>query len=154
MNSARKNQDNASPELYLKADVVRLALPAQHKFLNVVGTCIRALITNENNVSDRDALIYNIELAVHEACANIVEHAYAGLSGRIEVIFRLVEEPRQLIVDLGDNGRSFDLESVSEPDLDQPHTNGYGLFLVHQLMDQVEYIPEPGNNRWRLVKQY
>jgi serine/threonine-protein kinase RsbW len=153
VSSVHKNQGNA-PEMYHKSEVVRLTVPAHHKFLNVVGTCIRALITNEGNVTDRDALIYNIELAVHEACANIVEHAYAGLSGQIEVVFTLVEEPRQFVVDLGDNGRSFELDSVSAPDLDQPHTSGYGLFLVHQLMDQVEYHPNPGSNRWRLIKQY
>ncbi|MBE2220076.1 MAG: ATP-binding protein [Anaerolineae bacterium] len=153
MNAARKNQESIN-EVYLKADVIRLTVPAQHKFLNVVGTCIRALITNESNVSDRDTLIYNIELAVHEACANIVEHAYAGLSGRIEVAFTLVEEPRRFIVELGDNGRSFDLSTVSAPDLTKPQTGGYGLFLVHQLMDKVDYYPEPGNNHWRLVKQY
>jgi serine/threonine-protein kinase RsbW len=153
VNAARKNQEEMT-EVYLKSDVVRLNVPAQHKFLNVVGNCIRSLITNESAVSDKDALIYNIELAVHEACANIVEHAYAGLPGRIEVAFILVEMPRQLVVELKDNGRSFDLSSVSEPDLDQPHTGGYGLFLVHQLMDLVEYQPDPGNNLWRLTKQY
>ena len=153
MNSARKDQENVT-ETYGKRDVVRLNLPAEHKYLNVVGTCIRALITNESGVTDRDALIYNIELAVHEACANIVEHAYAGLSGRIEVTFTLAEKPRQFIVDLGDNGRSFDIASVSAPDLSQALTGGYGLFLVHQLMDTVEYHPEPGNNRWHLIKQY
>jgi serine/threonine-protein kinase RsbW len=151
--SARKNQESKN-EIYLKANVVQLTVPAQHRFLNVVGTCIRALITNERNVPDKDALIYNIELAVHEACANIIEHAYAGLSGRIDVMFKLVEEPRQFIVELGDNGRSFDLSTISAPDLDEPRTSGYGLFLVHQLMDKVEYYPEPGNNRWRLVKEY
>ncbi len=153
MNSSRENQEKVN-EVYLKGDVVRLNVPAQHKFLNVIGTCIRALITNERAVPEKDALIYNIELAVHEACANIVEHAYAGLSGRIEVAFTLVQEPRKLVVELGDNGRSFDLSSVSEPDLDKPHTSGYGLFLVHQLMDNVEYHPEPGHNLWRLTKQY
>lgn len=153
MNSYHKDQENITGT-YVKTDVIRLTVPAQHKFLNVVGTCIRALITNENGVGDRDALIYNIELAVHEACANIVEHAYAGLSGRIDVTFTLADKPRQFIIDLGDNGRSFDIDSVTEPDLNQAHTGGYGLFLVHQLMDDVEYHPEPGNNRWRLIKQY
>lgn len=138
----------------MKSELVRLNIPAQHKFLNVVGASIRALVANESDIADKDALIYNIELAVHEALANIVEHAYAGLSGRIEVTFTLVQDPRQLIVELGDNGRSFDLSTVSKPDLDQPHTSGYGLFLVHQLMDKVEYFPDPGNNRWQLTKYY
>lgn len=30
---------------------------------------------------------------------------------------------------------------------------GAGLFLVRRLMDAVEYVPSPGANRWRLVKQ-
>ena len=59
MNAARKNQEEVT-EVYLKPDVVRLNVPAQHKFLNVVGNCIRSLITNESAVSDKDALIYNI----------------------------------------------------------------------------------------------
>ena len=29
---------------------------------------------------------------------------------------------------------------------------GAGLFLVRRLMDEVDYIPSPGANRWRLVK--
>jgi serine/threonine-protein kinase RsbW len=153
VNSAGKNQSSRT-EIFSKTNVVKVTIPAEHKYLNVVGNCVRALITNENGVSDRDYLIYNIELAVHEACANIVEHAYAGLPGRIEVTFILKEEPRQLIVELGDNGRSFDLDTVSQPDLDKANTSGYGLFLVHQLMDQVNYFPDPGNNRWQLIKQY
>ena len=30
---------------------------------------------------------------------------------------------------------------------------GAGLFLVRRIMDEVEYIPDAGANRWRLVKQ-
>jgi len=152
--NAKDKEQKSAIEMVSKVDVIQLTVPAEHKFLNVVGTCIRALITNENNVSEMDALIYNIELAVHEACANIVEHAYAGLPGKIDVSFKLVAEPRHLVVELEDNGRSFDLDAVAEPDLSQPHTSGYGLFLVHQLMDQVEYFPKPGENRWRLTKGY
>jgi hypothetical protein len=27
------------------------------------------------------------------------------------------------------------------------------LFLVHELMDEVKYIPQSGNNTWHLVKK-
>jgi serine/threonine-protein kinase RsbW len=151
--SAQKKPEESIDKL-APGQVVRLNLPAQHKFLNVVGNCIRALLANEDQLPDRTALVYNIELAVHEACANIVEHAYAGLPGRIGVTFTLAEPPRCLVVDLEDNGRSFDISTVVEPDLSQPHTGGYGLFLVHQLMDSVSYFPQPGSNHWRLVKNY
>jgi len=145
---------SAQKNLLPHVNNVRLSLPAQHKYLNVVGNCIRALLVNENQLPDQDALIYNVELAVHEVCANIVEHAYAGIAGRIEVVFTLAEEPRQIVVDLHDNGRSFDISTVTEPDLSQPRTSGYGLFLVHHLMDEVSYSPTPGNNHWRLAKRY
>lgn len=153
MNSSQKHPDD-NVERSFQEQIIRLNLPAQHKFLNVVGNCIRALLAYEDQLPDRNALVYNIELAVHEACANIVEHAYAGLPGRINVTFTLREEPRYLMVDLEDNGRSFDITTVAKPDLSQPHTGGYGLFLVHRLMDSVSYSPKPGSNHWRLVKYY
>lgn len=135
-------------------NTVRLEIPATHKYLNVIGSCIHAMLDREQGLAERDSLFYNIELAVHEACTNIVEHAYAGISGRIELTFTLFEEPRQFIVELRDRGQSFNLADVATPNLEQPQTSGYGLFLVHQLMDEVTYHPEPGNNRWRLVKLF
>lgn len=133
-------------------NTVRLELPAIHKYLNVIGSCIHAMLEREQSLPGRDSLFYNIELAVHEACTNIVEHAYAGVSGRIEIAFTLIEEPKQFIIELRDRGQSFNLAAIQAPNLEQPQTSGYGLFLVHQLMDEVTYYPEPGNNRWRLVK--
>ncbi|MCB8987612.1 MAG: ATP-binding protein [Ardenticatenaceae bacterium] len=112
------------------------------------------MLDREQALKEQDSLFYNIELAVHEACTNIVEHAYAGISGRIEIAFTLSEEHRQFIIELRDRGQSFNLADVQSPDLEQPQTSGYGLFLVHQLMDEVSYFPEPGNNRWRLVKNF
>jgi len=134
-------------------NTVRLELPAIHKYLNVIGSCIHAMLDREQSLAERDSLFYNIELAVHEACTNIVEHAYAGITGQIELAFTLTEDPRQFVIELHDRGQSFNLADVVAPNLEQPQTNGYGLFLVHQLMDEVTYYPEPGNNRWRLVKK-
>ena len=57
-----------------------------------------------------------------------------------------------LLVDLFDQGRSFDLANVPQPDLDSAPIRGYGLFLVHELMDDVNYTPNHERNHWRLVK--
>ncbi|MCA9875243.1 MAG: ATP-binding protein [Anaerolineales bacterium] len=148
------NQQEAFVNPLALTNTVRLELPAIHKYLNVIGSCIHAMLDREQALKEQDSLFYNIELAVHEACTNIVEHAYAGISGRIEIAFTLSEEPRQFIIELRDRGQSFNLADVQSPDLEQPQTSGYGLFLVHQLMDEVSYFPEPGNNRWRLVKNF
>ncbi|MBK6325819.1 MAG: ATP-binding protein [Chloroflexi bacterium] len=110
------------------------------------------MLDREQGLPGQESLFYNIELAVHEACTNIVEHAYAGISGRIDIAFTLDESLRQFIIELNDRGQSFSLSDVVAPDLSQPQTSGYGLFLVNQLMDEVTYFPQQGNNRWRLVK--
>jgi serine/threonine-protein kinase RsbW len=59
---------------------------------------------------------------------------------------------RHLTVEIRDTGKPFDLDAVETPGLNEPQIHGYGLFLIQQLMDEVVYIPKPGDNRWRLVK--
>jgi serine/threonine-protein kinase RsbW len=65
-----------------KSDVVRLEIPAAYNYLNLLGSCVRAFFDIADGKSQGSGVAYNVELAVHEACTNIVEHAYAGLPGR------------------------------------------------------------------------
>jgi serine/threonine-protein kinase RsbW len=135
------------------ASVIRLNLPAAHKYLNVVGACLTAMLERLEADLEDETTVYNLELAVHEACTNIVDHAYEGNGGRLDVTFSLAEQPRRLVVDLHDTGRTFNLSGIQEIDLEDPRERGYGLFLVQQLLDEVCYYPETGNNHWRLVKR-
>lgn len=132
--------------------VIRLDIPAAHQYLNILGAAIQALLSRVPGLENRARFIYSVELAVHETCTNIVEHAYDDTTGRIQVTMTMHPEPRELIVDVHDKGRSFDLSQVRTPDLDQVQTHGYGLFLVQELMDEISYQPEDGGNHWRLVK--
>ncbi|MDP9316278.1 MAG: ATP-binding protein [Chloroflexota bacterium] len=134
-------------------DSVQLDLPASHKYLNVLGACIAEMLTRVEGLAERDIVSYNIQLAVHEACTNIVEHAYAGRNdGRIKIALMLDEQPRRLVVDIHDTGGSFDITQAREPNLDDAQIHGYGLFLIRNLMDEMSYTPGPSNNRWHLVK--
>ena len=134
-------------------DIIRLDLPATYKYLNVLGASIGEVMKRAEEVPGLDALSYNIQLAVHEACTNIVGHAYEGVdNGRIKIALSLVAKPGQFIVELEDTGRSFDPSLVHEPDLENGQIHGYGLFLMRSLMDEVSYLPLPNCNRWRLVK--
>ena len=133
-------------------NVIKLDLPATYKYLNVLGAVLTALMERVEGIEERNIVTYNLELALHETCTNIVEHAYGGETGRINIVLTLEEQPRRLIVDLRDSGASFNLEQAPNPNLNQAQENGYGLFLMHQLVDEVTYIPQQGNNHWRLVK--
>jgi len=132
--------------------VIRLEIPATHKYLNVLEACVSAMLERVDSLPDQKTLAYNISLAVHEACANIVQHAYSEQAGSIKAVMRLSDNPRSLTIDLHDNGQPFDMPEIKPPRPDGVQINGYGLFLVHQLMDEVVYRPKKGNNRWRLVK--
>ena len=104
-----------------------------------------------------DRALYEIQLAVDEACANAVHHAYQDMDpGEIEVSCLLDEQG--LIIQVRDWGRGFVPENVEEPDVDAPleerTLGGLGLFLVRQVMDDVEFTfdPEVGN-RLRMTKR-
>ncbi len=133
--------------------VIRLDLPAEHKHLNVIGACLNAILERVDQVTDKDMLAYNLELALHETCTNIVEHAYSEQEGRIRVAMSVIANPqRQLIVDLHDTGSSFNLSDTEDPNLDGAQVHGYGLFLMRQLLDEVVYRSGDASNHWRLVK--
>ncbi len=102
--------------------------------------------------------IYEIDLAVDEASSNIIDHAYKDLpEGEIRLILSHTESAMTIV--LQDDGNGFDLSSVPKPDLDGPleerRERGLGIFLIHELMDQVIYEPTPSNgNQLTLVKYF
>jgi len=134
-------------------NTVELNLPARLQSLSVLEACITALLGQELDLSDREARTFEVVLAVHETCTNIIEHAYRNFPGRVQLALTIFDQPRRLVVDIHDTGEPFDLSEVQPPNLDEAQTRGYGLFLIHHLMDEVNYQPERGNNRWRLVKR-
>ena len=94
--------------------------------------------------------LYELQLAIDEACANVVDHAYPGSDpGDIEVSCRL--DDKLLTIQVRDWGPGFDLAGVEDPDLEAPleerSLGGLGLFLVRQVMDVVQFRsdPEKGN---------
>lgn len=135
------------------AETIRLDLPANVRHLHMLSAVIATLLEPVDDLHERESTIYAVQLAAHEICANIVEHAYADRNdGRIAVALTLSERPRRIVIELYDNGRPFDPTSAPAPDLSVPQTSGYGLFLVRNLVDEVNYTPERAGNRWRLVK--
>jgi serine/threonine-protein kinase RsbW len=87
-----------------------------------------------------------IQLAVDEACANVVAHAYVGMeAGQMEIACRL--EDQDFVVGVRDWGRSFDPDAVADPNIDAPleerTLGGLGLFLIRQVMDKVEFDFDP-----------
>jgi serine/threonine-protein kinase RsbW len=104
---------------------------------------ISEFVTRAAEAAGLDArAVYAVQLAVEEACANIIEHAYGGEGrGDIECTCRVNENG--LTVILRDYGRPFNPTSVPEPDLyaslEDRKIRGLGLYFIRQLMDQVRF---------------
>lgn len=135
-----------------QTQIIRLDLPASYQYANVLGVCIEAVLEHVELMADRKMVTYQARLAAHETFINIVEHAYQEQPERVNVVMAVLENPKRLEIELHDTGQSFALNEVRLPDQHGEQHDGYGLFLMHQLLEQVHYYPETGNNCWHLVK--
>lgn len=98
-------------------------------------------------------------LAVNEACMNIIQHAY-GLRQNGDILLELVLEEDGVTVRITDFADPVDWASCRSRDLDDLRPGGLGLHLIHELMDEVEFLGHPGGRgnalrmkmKWRRCK--
>ncbi len=96
-------------------------------------------------------------LAVDEAVSNIIEHAYdEGLEGEVEI--EVASDDTRFAIMIRDSGKSFDPRRI-DPRIDikdhvrQGKRHGLGIFIMRQIMDEVNYSFKEGvQNELRLVK--
>jgi serine/threonine-protein kinase RsbW len=93
-------------------------------------------------------------LAVHELCMNIVQHAYAGDDGMIDI--RGGWDRARLDIDIWDQGRHHYVtpDEIRPPNIHDYPESGWGIYIVHQVMDSVHYERADEQNHWHLVKYF
>jgi serine/threonine-protein kinase RsbW len=80
----------------------------------------------------------DLGLAVSEACANVIQHAYGGQPGH-PIDLRLNIDETKLVLSIRDMGAPFDVNAYTPPDLSQPQEGGYGVFIMRSMVDEVDY---------------
>jgi anti-sigma regulatory factor (Ser/Thr protein kinase) len=98
-----------------------------------------------------------LELAVDEACANVIEHAYGSDDTR-EVTVKATLDAASVQIEIVDTGRGFDPTTIKEPNLEELMRNkksgGLGLHFIRTVMDEVQYQIVPGEkNELRMIKK-
>lgn len=88
--------------------------------------------------------VYDVELAVDEACTNIIDHSYGGEGlGEIECICEIIDGGLKIIII--DSGCFFNPDAIPIPDVNKPMKlrpeGGLGLFFMRNLMDEVHFDP-------------
>ncbi len=134
------------------SDTIKLEIPADVKYLETVSTLVETAL-NKTHENARDSqVMFAVKLAVHEICVNIIEHAYHGRTGTIQIFVHLVQSPPKIVVELCDQGDPADPAKFVPPNLEEPQVKGYGLYLVKNLVDSVDYSRTGGTNQWTIIK--
>lgn len=116
--------------------------------------CLVEIVAFVTGVARRAGLspdaIQAVQLAVDEACMNIIEHAYRGIEGgNIECLCCV--DSRGLTITLIDHGIPFDFDKVPQPclsaNLEERSERGLGVYIMCRLMDEVRHTfsPQSGN---------
>jgi serine/threonine-protein kinase RsbW len=127
--------------------VVRLEIDSRLDHVELLGRAVRALCAT-SGVPARTCA--HIELALDEAVNNVIRHAYKGEPGhRVEVVYTLADG--RFTIDVIDEGTpmperptpTFDFDPTDVANLPE---GGMGLFIIHSVMDHVEYASRDGRN--------
>jgi serine/threonine-protein kinase RsbW len=130
-----------------------MVIPARYDRIKLACT----FVVDAAQVAGLDeSAVFHCQIAVDEACTNIIEHGYEGEDrGQIEVICQV--EAGRVRIDLLDQAPPFDLTQVPDPQLNQSleetNVGGLGIYFIKKMMDEVSYDHNDGTNRLTMVKR-
>ena len=130
--------------------VLQLCLPADARFLPQTRRAIDGYLADVGTDPEQRS---DVVLALDEACANVVRHAFPhGTTGTIDVRVELTEDV--IIVQVEDQGVGFDPFEVPLREVELEDQAGRGLRIIRQLMSsvQVESPTVSGGTRVRMAK--
>ena len=148
--------------VYLKKSTGKLLIqaPSHGSYLaylrGLVGDLARQIGFPDEDVS-------KIEMAVDEACSNVVKHAYPSKQEWVlqhrdpEIRMDVRAENNRLVIEINDHGQRFDFAAYRPSDvedrIEQMMPHGYGIFIMRKFMDEVQYSSsDQSGNTLRLVK--
>jgi serine/threonine-protein kinase RsbW len=130
-----------------------LILPAVMENLDAL---IDFFIDGAKSVGFDGGAINKINLACEEALVNVINYAYQGKTGDIEVTLTPVTDGNGIVFGIIDSGIEFNPLHKAEPDINAPieerPIGGLGIFLVRKIMDNVEYRRDAGKNILTMTK--
>ncbi len=135
--------------------ILTLTLQADLRYVRIasITACNVAEIFAEFNcnAADISEFCHAYELAVSEAFTNSVRHAEPS-QPETQVTMRVSSENSILAVCIIDANPPFN-PVTQAPDINSYPEGGYGLFLIHQLMDTVSYARENDTNMLSMTKK-
>lgn len=101
---------------------------------------------------------YKIELAVDEACANVIKHAYDKQNAEHQIDLAIEIDIKKLVIIITDLCKGFDVQKVLHKNikdyLAEMKVGGLGIHLIKALMDDVEFFSKPGKKTQVKMTKY
>jgi serine/threonine-protein kinase RsbW len=139
---------------------VTIHLPCQFEYLriarqSIIDVCARAGLSEYKTAQ--------LEMAVDEACANIIEHSYGKDPNNPEesntpgMQINLSAESDKVQVEVIDYGVGYEYEHRQEihPEeyVKENRARGLGLYIIRNFVDEIDYVRDQSEgNRLRLIK--
>jgi serine phosphatase RsbU (regulator of sigma subunit)/anti-sigma regulatory factor (Ser/Thr protein kinase)/transposase len=126
-------------------------VPADIKYLGEMRNFVTH-VGRKYGVPER--VLNSFKLAIDEGGTNIIRHAYRDWDGFITL--RMVIRNKDVTVSLIDQGHTFDLRQVRDPDLqryvDIGKKGGLGIFIIRRVVDAIDYRKTVEGNELKLIK--
>lgn len=131
----------------------RLVVPGRFDRLQELTACVTQAA---QDAGLDESSVFHCQMAVDEACTNIIEHAYGG-EDRGEIAVTCEPGDGWLRIEIRDRGKEFAPPPVEAPaipgNLEDLSVGGLGLYFMHALMDEVEFTRDGEGNRLVMVKR-
>jgi len=135
----------------LADDAIEMRVPSRPEYVSIV----RAFVTDlARRMALSASAVEDVQVAVSEACANVVCHAYSQPDrASAEIVIRCSVRGRRLIMEVADTGHGFRTSILRSPRTSD-RNGGFGLLLMRNLMDQVSMNSSPDRGTViRMVKK-
>jgi serine/threonine-protein kinase RsbW len=94
-----------------------------------------------------------IQLAVEEACTNVINYGYEGKQGIIHITSEALND--HLVMTIEDEGIQFDPTTIDEPtltdDVEARNIGGMGVHLIRSFVEDLKYEFVDGKNTLTLI---
>ena len=110
-------------------EIIKMEIASNPQYVSVVRLTTSGIANKIGFFLDD---IEDIKVAVSEACTNAIKHSSEN---KFYVEYTIFENG--LTIEIIDNGKGYNVDSVDKPNLNEPKESGLGLFIIESLMDDV-----------------
>jgi len=133
----------------VRGEVMGTMYQREHRIesdLSAVKRVEREILTALAEMGYSEDDVFNVRLALDEACINAVKHGNRNNPAK-SISVRVEADEDTILIEVADEGTGFDYTRILDPrDVERlQETGGRGLFLIQQFMEQVDFS-ETGNS--------